>query len=121
MKASMSRAVATLGFPVTKAKPVLKPIIECNACRRLDIALRACTISLLHSPVDPSTRVFFNCSPRLDNLESFLQLQRVVDRHSEGLVENDETVSSFINEKCLMLALNRFLFKICLSVKVVYE
>ena len=113
MNASMSRAVATLGFPVTNANPVLTPIIECNACLRLDTMLRSCTLSL-QSPVDTPTRVFFNCSPRLDNLGSFLLL-RCVDRQSEGLVANDETVSNFIKQKCLMVALNRFYLKYALS------
>ena len=36
IKASMSRAAASVGFVETKASPALSPIIECRACRRLD-------------------------------------------------------------------------------------
>ena len=101
MNASMSSAVETFAFPETKASPALKPIIECRAWRRLDTTSLVLAISL-HSIVDASISVFFNCNPRLVNRELLLP-RWWVDKQSDELVENDETVSNFINEKCLMI------------------
>ena len=115
IKASMSRAAASVGFVETKASPALSPIIECRACRRLDG-----TWYSLYSLDDASSKVFFSCNPRLANRE-LLPLGWLVDKPSDELVAKDETVSNFINEKCLMVALMWLLCSVCVVCMLVWR